>query len=187
MYGAALAAWNRGYSHLYDFAAQKSAVESLGAYWQPYLNPPPLAWLATPFLSLPFDVALLVWSGLLLLAAWIAWRMAAPGPRLTRLAHLALFLGVFPTAFGLMVGQPVALVAALVAASWWLAEHRRPVLAGVVLSLIVLKPQLALLVPLCLLVSGRWRIFLAWFAASAGIGVVALLMLGGDGGQRCRD
>jgi hypothetical protein len=189
IYGAALAAWSNGYSHLYDLAAQKVATESLGPgiYWQPYLNPPPLAWLATPFLSLPFELALLAWSALLLLAAWIAWGLAAPGPRLTRLAHLALFVGVFPTAFGLMVGQPVALVAAVVAASWWLAEHRRPVLAGVVLSLIVLKPQLALLVPLCLLVAGRWRILFAWLGSSAVIGVVALLMLGGDGLQRYRD
>jgi hypothetical protein len=189
IYGAALAGWNNGYSHLYDLGAQKTATESLGSgiYWQPYLNPPPLAWLATPFLAFPFEVALLAWSGLLVFAAWLAWRLVAPGPQLTRLAHLALFVGVFPTAFGLMVGQPVALVAAVVAASWWLAEHRRPVLAGVVLSLIALKPQLALLVPLCLLVAGRWRIFLAWLGASAAIGVVALVMLGGDGLQRYRE
>jgi hypothetical protein len=189
IYGAALAAWTNGYGHLYDLTAQKTATESLGSgiYWQPYLNPPPLAWLATPFLAFPFEIALLAWSVLLLLAAWIAWRLAAPGARLTRLAHLALFVGVFPTAFGLMVGQPVALVAAVVAVSWWLAEHKRPVPAGVVLSLIVLKPQLALLVPLCLLVAARWRILLAWLGSSAVIGVVALVMLGGDGLQRYRD
>ena len=189
IYGAARAAWTHGYSHLYDLAAQRASTESLGSgiYWQPYLNPPPLAWLATPFLSLPFEVALLAWSALLVLAAWIAWRLAAPGSRLTRFAHLALFVGAFPTAFGLMVGQPVVLVAAAVAGSWWLAENRRPVLAGVVLSLIAMKPQLALLVPLCLLVAGRWRIFFAWLGAGAVIGGAALLMLGGDGVQRYRD
>ena len=189
IYGAALAGWTQGYSHLYDLAAQRAATEGLGSgfYWQPFINPPPLAWLATPLLAFPFEVALLAWTALLLLAAWVAWRLAAPGPRLTRLAHLALFAGVFPTAFGLMVGQPVALVAAIVAVSWWLAEHKRPVLAGVVLSLVALKPQLALLVPLCLLLASRWRIFFAWFAASALIGVVALVLLGADGIQRYRD
>ena len=189
IYGAALAAWNHGYSHLYDLTAQRAATEGLGAgfYWQPFINPPPLAWLATPLLAFPFEAALVFWSALLVLAAWFAWRLAAPGPRLTRLAHLALFIGVFPTAFGLVVGQPVALVAGVVAISWWLAEHRRPVLAGVVLSLVVLKPQLALLVPLCLFVAGRWRIFFAWLAASALIGVVALVLLGADGVQRYRD
>ena len=189
VYGAALAAWTHGYSHLYDLAAQKAATEGLeaGIYWQPFINPPPLAWLATPLLAIPFHAAILVWSALLLVAALLAWRLVAPGQWLTRIAHLALFVGLFPTAFGLMVGQPVALVAAVVATSWWLAEHKRQVISGLVLSLIVLKPQLALLVPLCLLVAGRWRIFWAWLAASAVIGVIALVMLGGDGVQRYRD
>jgi hypothetical protein len=189
IYGAALAAWDHGYSHLYDLTAQKAATEGLGSgfYWQPFINPPPLAWLATPFLALPFPAAVLLWSALLLVAALSAWWLVGPGGGLTRFAHLALFLGVFPTAFGLLVGQPVALVAAAVALSWWLAEHRRPVLAGVVLSLVALKPQLALLVPLCLFVAGRWRILFAWLGASAVIGVVALVLLGGDGIQRYRD
>jgi Glycosyltransferase family 87 len=189
VYGAALAAWTHGYGHLYDLAAQKAATEGLGSgfYWQPFINPPPLAWLATPFLSLPFDAALLLWTALLLTSAGLAWWLAAPGSGLTRYAHLALFAGLFPVAFGLLVGQPVALVAVALALSWWLAEHRRPVLAGVVLSLVALKPQLALLVPVCLLVAGRWRILFGWLGASAVIGVVALLLLGGDGVQRYRD
>jgi hypothetical protein len=189
IYGAALAGWEHGYNHLYDLAAQKAAVEGLGqgTYWSPFLNPPPLVWLATPFLAVPFEVAILLWSLLLVGAVLLAWRLAAPGSRLTRAAHLALFLGLFPVAFGLMVGQPVALVAAAVAASWWLAEHKRPVLAGLALSLIAIKPQLALLVPLCLLVAGRGRMFGAWFAATAVMAVVTLALLGGDGLQRYRD
>ena len=86
-----------------------------------------------------------------------------------------------------MVGQPVALVAAAVAIAWWLAEHRRPVLAGLALSLIAVKPQLALLVPLCLLAAGHYRVFAAWAAATAVMVVVALVLLGGDGLQRYRE
>jgi hypothetical protein len=189
IYGAALTAWGQGYGHLYDLDAQKRTVEGLGAgtYWSPFLNPPPLVWLATPFIAAPFEVAIFLWTALVVGAALFAWWVAAPGGRLTRSAHLALFLGLFPTAFGLMVGQPVALVAAAVAASWWLAERDRPVLAGVVLSLTAIKPQLALLVPLCLLVSGHRRMFAAWLAATAVMVVAALVLLGGDGVQRYRD
>ncbi|HEY3084391.1 MAG TPA: glycosyltransferase family 87 protein, partial [Candidatus Dormibacteraeota bacterium] len=188
IYGSALNAWQHGYGHLYDLAAQKTAVESLGAYWSPYLNPPPLVWLATPFLPLPFDVAIVLWTVLVVGAAYFAWRVAAPGgTRLVRAAHLALFLGLFPTAFGLMVGQPVALVAAFVAGSWWLAEKHKPVAAGVVLSLAAVKPQLVLLVPLCLLVAGHGRMFAAWLGASVVLVAVALVLLGGDGLQRYRD
>ncbi len=186
-YGAALNAWQHGYGHLYDLAGQKAAVEALGAYWSPFLNPPPLAWLGTLFLVLPFDVAIVLWTALVMAAAVFAWWLVAPGSRLSRAAHLALFLGLFPTAFGLMVGQPVALVAAAVAGAWWLAERKRPALAGLALSAVAIKPQLALLVPLCLLVAGHRRMFFAWLAASAVMAAVALVLLGGDGLQRYRD
>ena len=187
VYGAALNGWQHGYGHLYDLAGQKAAVESLGAYWSPFLNPPPLAWLGTFFLLVPFDAATVLWSVLVTAAAAFAWWLVAPGSRLTRAAHLALFVGLFPTAFGLMVGQPVALVAAAVAGAWWLAERKRPALAGLALSAVAIKPQLALLVPLCLLVAGHRRMFFAWFAASAVMAAVALVLLGGDGLQRYRD
>src|SRR5258708_19003063 len=120
---------------------------------------PPLAWLVTPLLVLPVVAALVVWTLLLLAALTWTWYLLAPGTRFARAAHLALLLGVFPVAFGIMVGQPGAWVAAAVATAWWLMRHDRPVWAGVVLSLIVLKPQLAFLVPLCLLVSRHARTF----------------------------
>ncbi len=190
IYGAALNAWQHGYGRLYDLAAQKAAVEGLGpgTYWSPYLNPPPLVWLATPFLALPFDVAIVLWTVLVVGAAYFAWRVAAPGgTRLTRAAHLALFVGLFPTAFGLMVGQPVALVAAVVAGSWWLADRNKPLAAGLVLSLAAVKPQLVLLVPACLLVAGHGRMVAAWLGASVVMLAIALVLLGGDGVQRYRD
>ena len=190
MYGAALTGLHDGYSHLYDLAAQKASVDGLGPgfYWSPYLNPPPLAWLATPLTALPFDIALWVWTLVVFGALILTWYLVAPGDtRLTRLAHLALWLGVFPTAFGLLVGQPVAFVAAAVAACWWLAERHRPVWAGIALAAIAVKPQVAILVPLCLLVSGHTRTFVAWLAATGVMAALALAMLGPDGLARYRD
>jgi len=189
IYGAALTALRHGYSHLYDLSAQKATVEGLGAgfYWSPFLNPPPLVWLATPFTLVPFNVAIVLWTVFLLVAAVLAWYVAAPGGWLTRAAHLALWLGLFPVAFGLMVGQPVALVAAAVAASCWLADRNHPVLAGLALSVIAIKPQVALLVPLCLLVSGHTRMFGSWLVATGLMVLVALAALGPDGMHRYSD
>ena len=188
-YGAALVGVRNGYSHLYDLAAQKSAIESLGPGFnpQPFISPPPLAWLVTPLLLLPFSVALVVWTVLLLAALGWTWYLLAPPGRFVRAAHLALLLGVFPVAFGVMVGQPGALVAAAVATAWWLMRRDHPVWAGLALSLIVLKPQMAFLVPICLLVSGHARTFGAWLVASLLIGLVALALLGPDGVARYRD
>ena len=136
---------------------------------------------------LPFQAALVLWTILLLAALGWTWYLLAPPGRLVRAAHLALLLGVFPVAFGVMVGQPGAWVAAAVATAWWLLRHDRSVLAGVALSLIILKPQLALLVPACLLVSGHARAFGAWLVATLIVGLVALALLGPDGLARYRD
>ncbi len=189
MYGAAVDTLHNGYGHLYDLEAQKSAVEGLGSgfYWSPFLNPPPLVWLATPFTALPFDIAIVLWSAVIFGALALTWRLAAPGSALTRAAFGAMWLGLFPVAFGLMVGQPVALVAAAVAGCWWLAEKDRPGLAGLALSLIAVKPQLALFVPLCLVVAGHARVFGAWLAVSLIIGLISLALLGHDGLVRYRD
>jgi alpha-1,2-mannosyltransferase len=188
-YGAALVGIRNGYSRLYDLDAQRAAIESLGAGFnpQPFISPPPLAWLVTPLVLLPFPVALVIWTVLLLAALVWTWYLVAPSEGLAKFAHLALLLGVFPVAFGVMVGQPGALVAAAVATAWWLMRREHPVWAGLALSLVVLKPQMAFLVPICLLVSGRARTFGAWFAASLVIGLVALLLLGPDGVARYRD
>ena len=188
-YGAATVGIKSGYSHLYDLAAQTSAIENLGPGFnpQPFISPPPLAWLVTPLLVLPFTAALVVWTLLLLAALGWTWYLLAPSGGVAKGAHLALLLGVFPVAFGVIVGQPGALVAAAVATAWWLLRHDRPVWAGAALSLIVLKPQLALLVPVCLLASGHGRTFGAWLVATLFIGLVALALLGPDGLARYRD
>ena len=189
IYGAALTALRHGYNHLYDLAAQKDAVEGLGSgfYWSPFLNPPPLAWIATPFTALPFNIAIIAWTALLVAASVATWYLVAPGGRLAKAAHLALWLGLFPVAFGLLVGQPVVLVSLAVAACWWLSERNHTVLAGLALSLIAIKPQAALLVPLCLLVSGHPRVFGSWLVASILMVLVALAMLGPDGVNRYRE
>ena len=189
MYGAAVDTLHNGYAQLYDLAAQKAAVEGLGSgfYWSPFLNPPPLVWLVTPFTGLPFDVAIVLWSLVILGALVLTWHLVAPGSALTRAAFGAMWLGLFPVAFGLMVGQPVALVAVAVAGCWWLAERDRPGLAGLALSLIAVKPQLALFVPLCLVVAGHARAFGAWLAVSVFIALVSLALLGQEGLARYRD
>jgi hypothetical protein len=124
---------------------------------------------------------------LLLAALGWTWYLLAPSSGLVKVAHLVLLLGVFPVAFGVMVGQPGALVAAALATAWWLMHRGHPLWAGVALSLIVLKPQMAFLVPLCLLASGHVRTFAGWLVVSLAIGLIALALLGPDGVTRYLD
>ncbi len=188
-YAAAMVGVQHGYSHLYDLAAQKAAIESLGSSFnpQPFISPPPLAWLVTPLLAVPFLAALAAWTTLLLGALLWTWFLLAPSESLAKGAHLALWFGLFPVAFGVIVGQPGALVAAAVATSWWLIRKDHPVWAGIALSFLVLKPQLAILVPVCLLVSGHARTYGAWMVVTLALGLISLALLGPDGIARYRD
>jgi hypothetical protein len=189
LYGAVLTTFHDGYSHLYDPFAQKAAVEGIGPgfYWSLFLNPPPLVWLATPFAALPFSVAIVLWTILLLASAVLTWYVAAPGAGVAKIGLGLMWLGVVPVSFGVGVGQSVVLVAASVATAWWLAKHDHPVWAGLALSLIVFKPQLALFVPACLAVSGHARVFGAWLIASVFMVLLSLALLGHDGVARFRE
>ena len=189
LYGAVLTTFHDGYAHLYDPIAQRASVEGLGPgfYWSLFLNPPPLVWLATPLAALPFSAAIILWTILLLASAVLTWYLAAPGAGLAKAGLGLMWLGVVPVSFGIGVGQSVVLVAAAVATAWWLAEHKRPIWAGLALSLIAIKPQLALFVPLCLAVSGHARVFGAWLVATMFMVLISLALLGHDGVTGFRD
>jgi hypothetical protein len=143
------------------------------AFLYPALYPPVLAWFVAPFAALPFAAGYALWNVLLLASLLVTWWLTVPpSSRLVRLGHLAFAAALPSVAFGLLLGQVVIVVAAVVSVSWWLLRRNRPLAAGFVLSLIALKPQLALVVPVALLVAGQRRAFLGWAAGS-------LVMLGG--------
>src|ERR1700694_1962014 len=57
-----------GYGRLYDLSAQRLEILRLGEGFnvQPFISPPPLAWLGTPLTALPFLGGLVCWAALLL-------------------------------------------------------------------------------------------------------------------------
>jgi hypothetical protein len=61
--------------------------------------------------------------------------------------------------FCLISGQSSFVTAAMLLTIFACLD-RKPVLAGVLLGLLTLKPHLGLLFPVMLAVSGRWRVFL---------------------------
>ena len=166
---------SRGWPALYDFAAQRAQAVALGFSWQPFVSPPPLALLGLPLAALPFEVAAGAWTVLLLAALAAGWWLVAPGAGLERWMHLALALGLFPVAFAVAIGQPAPLVLLAVAAAWWLLRRGREGWAGLCVAALVLKPQLAFLVPLALLVAGRRR------AGLTALGVAAAAALASAG------
>src|SRR6266576_1965703 len=155
-YAAATIGLNHGWQSIYDLRLQQEALDALGSRIQiaelaRFISPPPVAWLAVPLTLLPFQVAYGVWSALLLTALVWTWYLAAPGAGRLRLVQLAAALAWLPVIYGLQLGQPELFVALGVAACYALLRQERPVLAGVALGALVLKPQLGVLIPAALL------------------------------------
>jgi alpha-1,2-mannosyltransferase len=175
----------QGWNHLYDLAAQRQEWLRLGGAdvipWFPIIYPPPLAWLAVPFTLLPLPLAYACWTALLTGCVILAWRLVVPGSRWARWTALAAMLAVMPVLYAVILGQVLILELAAIAAAWWLVSRGRELPAGILLTVLVVKPQVAFLVPVALLVIGRWRTVAVWLTGSALIAVVALGTTGIDG------
>jgi hypothetical protein len=165
-----------GWPSIYDLQLQQAELDALGsgikiAALARYISPPPVAWMALPFTPIPFPVGYWAWSSLLLAALGITWYMASPGRGRTRVIHLAAAVGWLPVIYGLQLGQPGLFVALGVAASYALLRAGRPGWAGIALAPLVLKPQLAFLVPAALLFARRDR---AFWGSVLSLGLLAL-------------
>ncbi len=142
--------------------------------YQQWSYPPQVMLFATPFGQLPYVLAYALWTALGLAALcfaarpWLADRRAAAVLLLSPAALLCFVSGqnAFFTA------------AALIMIYRWRDE--RPLLAGIILGLLTMKPQLGLLFPLILLVSRRWTLFAAAAATAVGLVLLTALAFGWD-------
>jgi len=167
-----------GWAAIYDPAMFLPPVTAAVGKPLPYLNPPELAWLVTPLSYLPYALAGWIWIGLLAAAFGLIWYLVAPGRGLVRLIHGVGAAALLPVFVGVLFGQVSLVVVAAVAVSWWLLTTGRPWLAGLALSALILKPQVAFLVPVALLLSGYWRVVLAWLLVSVPLAIITLLATG---------
>jgi glycosyl transferase family 87 len=180
---AAVVGLHRGWSFIYHqdlvAAAQKQLVPDQIA--QPFLSPPTDAWLTAALTPLPYWAAYWVWAALSLvvLAAALVW--ASSGEGIQRWLYAAAALAPWWVVHALNLGQVAPLVAVGPVLATRLARQRKDIAAGIALSLLYLKPNTALLVPVVLLVAGRYRAFVSWVAVGVVIAVIALLSMGPDG------
>jgi hypothetical protein len=183
-YGTSTIGLQSGFAHIYDEGLRMrvwaSLGTALGGQLQPFpvIQPPTVALFTAPLALLPFHTAYVIWFLLVAAAVLLAWWLAAPGGPWPKAGHLIALMALLPVGLGLSVGQAVFIVFASVLAAWWLLRRRRDVAAGLVLVLILLKPQEAALVPLALLVIGRRRAFVAWAAGAAVFSLGALAAIG---------
>jgi len=180
---AAVVGLEHGWSHIYDQGLVAIAQGQLdpGEVVQPFLSPPTVAWLVALLVALPYQPSYYAWA-IFTLAAYIgalAWASSSRGIR--RWVIVGAAVAPWWVLEAVRVGQVVPLVAAGMALAWRLFREDRNVLAGVAVSLLLLKPNTAFLVPFAILAAGRIRAFAALSTVGAILAVVALLTVGGDG------
>lgn len=170
-----------GWIHIYDPSIYLPLLSATSERWMPYLNTPVAAWVAIPFTYLPWPVAIAIWNTLIVASLVLSWRLVTAGSRPGRIALLVAAFGLYPIEFGLRLGQNTFLVLAAVAVAWWLLRQDKQFLAGLALTGLVLKPQVALLVPLVLLLAGYRRAFLSFLLTTVPLAVLCLLQQGSAG------
>jgi hypothetical protein len=154
MYGRAV--FDIDPARFYDVATYNAELARLlgpGYPGQNWPNPPTALVVMAPFGLFAYFPALIAWLAVGLLAFYLAGRRELSD------ARLLLIVLVSPAALlCVLSGQSSFLTtAALFAIFAWL--DKRPVLAGILIGLLSVKPQLGILFPFALLASSRWRVF----------------------------
>lgn len=180
----------------HDFEVTWRGVQATAAWRSPYsvtegyftfLNPPFYMFLLWPLHYLPRESARVAWYALQL-ALWVAvltsrpvrrlWPHVSSGPRV----HYMVFALVISFPFILitvLAGQIAILIAASLLFGMALLPTR-PLLAGAVLSIACVKPQLAALVPFMLLAGKDFRAFAAFAGAVLFLCAASTLAFGAD-------
>jgi Glycosyltransferase family 87 len=180
---AGLVGVQQGWTDLYDQGLVKLAQQHLvpDQRTQPFLSPPPVAWITAPLGALPYELAFDIWSLLTLGALMLALAFSTSYRGWRRLIAVGAALVPWWVMHAVGVGQVVPLVAVGILVAWRLLRDKRDLAAGVALSLILFKPNTAILIPVVLLASGRMRTFIAWLAVSVVVVGVSVATLGPEG------
>lgn len=153
---------------LYDAASFRAQfAEPAGFLW---FYPPTMLLALFPFGLLSYGAAKAVWmvAGFSLLCL-TAWRVSKGNAVLTIAAALS------PAMFAVFFTGQLSIFFACLAAVGFYHARTRPILAGICFGLLTMKPQLGLIAPVFLLLTGSWRA-IGWACVTAvmlGLGAVA--------------
>ncbi len=173
--------------HLYDLDAQAAEWRSWlpDADVNPYVSPPFMSLVYAPLATLPYGVALALWTvisaGLIVVSLRLLWPMV---PNLHGLREHGLLMHVLcapPALYLFLGGQDSAVSLALLAGGLSLFRSGKPMTAGALLGFGVLKPQLIAVIPILLIAQRRWRALGGWAGVAGSLTVLSMAMVGTDG------
>jgi hypothetical protein len=178
LFGDFIAFWSAGRAALDGAATEVHNVDTIARYHQlaapgseyvaPWNSPPPFLLIVSALALLPYPVAAIVFLMVSGAIYFYAARLVLPD------ARALIFAVTLPAALYHLGTVQSALLMAGVSALALVWLDRRPLTAGALVGLLVIKPHLAVLWPLLLVLSGRWRAF-----AAAAVSTIAFVVLAG--------
>jgi hypothetical protein len=169
-----------GWAHAYDPAAleqQRQLIQPVIWYEPPY--PPLLTVLILPFATLPLGIASWLWTGFMTVVLLVCWHVLTPAGRVRERTLWLLVAISLPPVMQVFRWQGMLTGAVLALALAWRADRDgHQWLAGMIVAVAALKPQLAFLLPVALLAFGRWRTVVAGGATLLAMVAVGLVAIG---------
>ena len=156
----------------YDNAAMQNvqSAVAIGSVKLPFSYPPAYLLLVIPFGLLPFPAGMAAWS-----VSTLAFYVSAARRLFPRSGWLAV---AFPAVFANgRMGQNACLTAGIFMGGMALLESS-PFAGGAVLGCLIVKPQLALLLPVAMIAGRQWRAIAGAAISSTGIMLLGLLLFG---------
>jgi hypothetical protein len=140
----------------------------------PFVNPALMAWLIQPLAGLPLQTGadLFVTANVAAMALSAVILVRRMRPALGGLIATCLVITVafsLEAGTGILLGQSDGLMLLGATLAIEALDHRRPVLAGLLLAPLLLKPQLVWLVPPALVAARQWRMLLALCAGALAV------------------
>jgi hypothetical protein len=175
-WAAARVAVEHGAAAIYspDFMAPLEAVARPHEPYTPWAYPPTFLLLIVPFGLLPFGMALASFLAVTI-AMYACSIRAITGPLEIPSWRYAL---AFPALFVVVAfGQNSFLTVSIAGAALFLLP-KRPVVAGALIALLSIKPQLGILFPAVLICGRQWRALLSATAFALLFSAAAVLMFG---------
>jgi hypothetical protein len=158
----------------YDMPAHRAVQETIAVFDSPmpFPYPPPFLIILLPFGLLPYTVAAGSWIVTTFLAYLTAAKRLLPGS--------GWLVAAFPPVLvNAIIGQNGFVTATIVVAGA-LNMPKRPFIGGMLFGCLIVKPQLAPLLPIAFIVGREWKAFAGATFSSLGLLLLALLFFGAD-------
>ena len=153
--------WEKLYSPTRQLEIQTDLFPNEKTGFLPFSYPPFVALSYYPLSLLSYRISYIIHSLLMVSAIFLAIQLIRPLNSLIdryNLSALAVSLSFYPLFRAIGGGQNTAIILLIIVVSWRIALAQREWFAGIILGLLLFKPQFAIPLIGLFVLSGRWRV-----------------------------